>query len=117
MYRMSTPLLAYDTRNTLPAFGMAIGNRKYPAHLMADCRGIHFFCLKIRRPPGSTQRTTLFPYTTLFRSIEGATGPWEVVIGLEVHAQVTSNAKLFSDRKSTRLNSSHCALSRMPSSA
>ena len=29
--------------------------------------------------------------------IQGATGDWEVVIGLEVHAQVTSNAKLFSD--------------------
>ncbi|MEL6375175.1 MAG: Asp-tRNA(Asn)/Glu-tRNA(Gln) amidotransferase subunit GatB, partial [Pseudomonadota bacterium] len=28
--------------------------------------------------------------------IPGATGDWEVVIGLEVHAQVTSNAKLFS---------------------
>jgi aspartyl-tRNA(Asn)/glutamyl-tRNA(Gln) amidotransferase subunit B len=28
--------------------------------------------------------------------IQGATGAWEVVIGLEVHAQVTSNAKLFS---------------------
>ena len=28
--------------------------------------------------------------------IEGATGDWEVVIGMEVHAQVTSNAKLFS---------------------
>ncbi|OWK33918.1 Asp-tRNA(Asn)/Glu-tRNA(Gln) amidotransferase subunit GatB [Sphingomonas dokdonensis] len=28
--------------------------------------------------------------------IKGATGDWEVVIGLEVHAQVTSNAKLFS---------------------
>lgn len=28
--------------------------------------------------------------------IEGATGEWEVVIGLEVHAQVTSNSKLFS---------------------
>jgi aspartyl-tRNA(Asn)/glutamyl-tRNA(Gln) amidotransferase subunit B len=28
--------------------------------------------------------------------IQGATGPWEVVVGLEVHAQVTSNAKLFS---------------------
>jgi aspartyl-tRNA(Asn)/glutamyl-tRNA(Gln) amidotransferase subunit B len=28
--------------------------------------------------------------------VEGATGPWEVVIGLEVHAQVTSQAKLFS---------------------
>jgi len=28
--------------------------------------------------------------------IPGATGDWEVIIGLEVHAQVTSNAKLFS---------------------
>jgi len=28
--------------------------------------------------------------------IQGATGEWEVVIGLEVHAQVVSNAKLFS---------------------
>jgi len=28
--------------------------------------------------------------------IEGRTGPWEIVIGLEVHAQVVSNAKLFS---------------------
>ena len=28
--------------------------------------------------------------------IHGATGEWEVVIGLEVHAQVTSNAKVFS---------------------
>jgi aspartyl-tRNA(Asn)/glutamyl-tRNA(Gln) amidotransferase subunit B len=28
--------------------------------------------------------------------IQGATGEWEVVIGLEIHAQVTSNAKLFS---------------------
>src|ERR1700739_3185202 len=28
--------------------------------------------------------------------IKGATGDWEMVIGLEVHAQVTSNAKLFS---------------------
>ena len=30
------------------------------------------------------------------RLIKGATGDWEVVIGLEVHAQVTSRAKLFS---------------------
>ncbi len=29
-------------------------------------------------------------------AIEGGTGPWEVVVGLEVHAQVTSQAKLFS---------------------
>ncbi len=30
--------------------------------------------------------------------IKGATGDWEVVVGLEVHAQVTSDAKLFSGR-------------------
>ncbi|MBR0695986.1 Asp-tRNA(Asn)/Glu-tRNA(Gln) amidotransferase subunit GatB [Bradyrhizobium lablabi] len=30
------------------------------------------------------------------RLIKGATGDWEVVIGMEIHAQVTSNAKLFS---------------------
>ena len=29
-------------------------------------------------------------------TIEGTTGPWELVIGLEVHAQVTSHSKLFS---------------------
>ena len=27
---------------------------------------------------------------------EGASGPWELVIGLEVHAQIISNSKLFS---------------------
>ena len=30
------------------------------------------------------------------RFIQGATGDWEVIVGLEVHAQVTSKAKLFS---------------------
>ncbi|MEX0409694.1 Asp-tRNA(Asn)/Glu-tRNA(Gln) amidotransferase subunit GatB [Aquibium sp. LZ166] len=30
------------------------------------------------------------------RLISGATGDWEIIVGLEVHAQVTSNSKLFS---------------------
>ena len=30
------------------------------------------------------------------KTIKGETGDWEIVIGMEVHAQVTSNAKLFS---------------------
>src|SRR3546814_14995019 len=34
---------------------------------------IVFFFLMIRRPPRSTRTDTLFPYTTLFRSL-----PWEV---------------------------------------
>ncbi len=30
------------------------------------------------------------------KTIKGQTGTWEIVIGMEVHAQVLSNAKLFS---------------------
>src|SRR3546814_17772112 len=39
--------------------------------LSCDCRDIFFFVffLMIRRPPRSTRTDTLFPYTTLFRSI------------------------------------------------
>lgn len=33
--------------------------------------------------------------------IAGETGDWEVVIGLEVHAQITSNSKLFSSASTT----------------
>jgi len=36
------------------------------------------------------------PHTSTANLVKGATGDWEVVIGLEVHAQVNSNAKLFS---------------------
>src|SRR2546429_2705436 len=60
-----------------------------------------FFFLMIRRPP----RSTLFPYTTLFRSVpvtfsstQFAKGWWDV------------SERFFGtkgDRKSTRLNSSH----------
>jgi aspartyl-tRNA(Asn)/glutamyl-tRNA(Gln) amidotransferase subunit B len=35
------------------------------------------------------------------RLIPGATGDWEIVIGMEVHAQVTSNSKLFSGASTT----------------
>src|SRR3546814_12822812 len=40
-----------------------------------------FFFLMIRRPPRSTRTDTLFPYTTLFRSVKGLRvirpeGPW-----------------------------------------
>jgi aspartyl-tRNA(Asn)/glutamyl-tRNA(Gln) amidotransferase subunit B len=34
-------------------------------------------------------------------TLEGSTGTWEVVIGLEVHAQVISQAKLFSGASAT----------------
>src|SRR2546422_5848839 len=61
----------------------------------------------IRRPP----RSTLFPYTTLFRShdlvvdLRGA-GPWLIVLsGLERMREQRYAAER--DRKSTRLNSSH----------
>src|SRR5437870_13265845 len=59
-----------------------------------------FFFLMIRRPP----RSTLFPYTTLFRSSRPVFGcPDEVG-----HANASIPTR---DRKSTRLNSSHVAIS------
>ena len=38
-----------------------------------------------------TQTQNRTPYT-----LKGATGDWEVVMGLEIHVQVASEAKLFS---------------------
>src|SRR5689334_23764455 len=76
-----------------------------------------FFFLMIRRPP----RSTLFPYTTLFRSLRGnvnrLSGP-RVASGISVvrlvgEAAEPSNLDPLAalDRKSTRLNSSHSSIS------
>src|SRR5213596_2017473 len=72
------------------------------------------FFLMFRRPPRSTQDRTLFPYTTLFRSaFMVATA---AALGA-ASAAATLPRRAAADRKSTRLNSSHTVLSRMPSSA
>src|SRR5438309_8714525 len=79
-----------------------------------------FFFLMIRRPP----RSTLFPYTTLFRSGGGIDhraleahqlGPGERH-ALGAHALAAEVARGLhglggQDRKSTRLNSSHSSIS------
>src|SRR5881392_302057 len=75
------------------------------------------FFLLMRRPPTSTQRTTLFPYTTLFRSPRGDVGGPHRRAHRARAAEPRRHRRPPRDRKSTRLNSSHCALSRMPSSA
>src|SRR5438132_7409211 len=71
----------------------------------------------IRRPPPST----LFPYTTLFRSEPGsARSPKTIVVaalapvkvyGHTEQASGGGSALDFEDRKSTRLNSSHTVIS------
>src|SRR5436190_7892513 len=70
----------------------------------------------IRRPPGST----LFPYTTLFRSRDhfgNRAEPWEWLrpaFSAPVLPQVTATLNVAAfrlDRKSTRLNSSHTVIS------
>jgi aspartyl-tRNA(Asn)/glutamyl-tRNA(Gln) amidotransferase subunit B len=43
-----------------------------------------------------TEEKTMKPWT-----VKGATGDWEIVVGLEVHAQVTANSKLFSGAATT----------------
>src|SRR5690625_6647266 len=64
-----------------------------------------FFFLVIRRPP----RSTLFPYTTLFRSAEAVE---EVVSEEETTVEAEEvEVETETDRKSTRLNSSHVAIS------
>src|SRR3712207_7150499 len=86
------------------------------------CACFFFFFLMIRRPP----RSTLFPYTTLFRSLRGgavvyATDLKVTLAGvpaalLAEHGPVSPEtaaalAEGIRDRKSTRLNSSHANIS------
>src|SRR3712207_7267038 len=73
----------------------------------------------IRRPP----RSTLFPYTTLFRSLDlaqlGLSGPAPVDEAIATRAGLLrarhynrrTRAVSLADRKSTRLNSSHANIS------
>src|SRR5947207_10546561 len=67
-----------------------------------------------RRPP----RSTLFPYTTLFRSPDGTvkvlvegTQRARIVSIDDVGEYLSADATLLADRKSTRLNSSHTVIS------
>src|SRR3712207_8187478 len=79
-----------------------------------------FFFLMIRRPP----RSTLFPYTTLFRSADQFTcycvdlpgtgvSRWSGTTDFAVpaHARLVMQMVRALDRKSTRLNSSHANIS------
>src|SRR3546814_15683056 len=58
------------------------------------CSSVSFriFFLMIRRPPRSTRTDTLFPYTTLFRSIASMLGGWSVGVCFlaEAHASIIS---------------------------
>src|SRR5437870_8133791 len=85
----------------------------------------HFFFVRLRRPPTST----LFPYTTLFRSPQqtspgrGGNGMYKGKTGPRIWRQISAEIcrlllRRYSaavvqepDRKSTRLNSSHVAIS------
>src|SRR3712207_7166772 len=76
------------------------------------------FFLMIRRPP----RSTLFPYTTLFRSVVGKeVRPQQLADIMVIRADACEkrisadilggNLGKVTDRKSTRLNSSHANIS------
>src|SRR6266487_5502923 len=79
-----------------------------PCPSSCSCR--FFFFLMIRRPP----RSTLFPYTTLFRS-KSAHQFITSLAGEKRNRRVVQNFARKSvavlDRKSTRLNSSHPSIS------
>src|SRR6267378_6350746 len=67
---------------------------------------LFFFFLMIRRPP----RSTLFPYTTLFRSRPQARRP-DGARGHRAAPRYRQDGACGRDRKSTRLNSSHVEIS------
>src|SRR2546430_8401075 len=81
----------------------------YFLEFMALIRFSFFFFLMIRRPP----RSTLFPYTTLFRSRNEApcacTDPGATLPVAFDGANI--GVANYGDRKSTRLNSSHSQIS------
>src|SRR6266702_7990917 len=66
-----------------------------------------FFFLMIRRPP----RSTLFPYTTLFRSRRRAVQAEGYPAAVALAGGPVGHRPGQRDRKSTRLNSSHVAIS------
>src|SRR6267143_5249469 len=65
------------------------------------------FFLMIRRPP----RSTLFPYTTLFRTATDHHHLHLAVDALAFRSAHEAHAAEDLDRKSTRLNSSHSSIS------
>src|SRR5258708_32906095 len=70
-------------------------------HYHGSCTLLLFFFLMIRRPP----RSTLFPYTTLFRSVANPEPD------SADDSESADEKKGHEDRKSTRLNSSHQIIS------
>src|SRR5205814_10465584 len=86
----------------------------YSIHIISFIFFFFFFFLIIRPPP----RSTLFPYTTLFRSVQHAprrgarlrdrAGPARAGAYSPLHAP---DRRRRADRKSTRLNSSHLGIS------
>src|SRR6266705_3956753 len=79
---------------------MGSNHPRIPFYPPPTCVVLFFFFLMIRRPP----RSTLFPYTTLFRSTRPSCPPRHPFASL-------ATACRRSDRKSTRLNSSHRTIS------
>src|SRR5690606_41985518 len=83
---------------------------------VALCRYLFFLSRQLRPP-----RSTLFPYTTLFRSRPGRSRPAPGAAGVRAHghppgepgrsATIRDPRGTCGDRKSTRLNSSHVKIS------
>src|SRR2546426_2605307 len=86
--------------NVLSSFSDLLGHARPKNYLV-------FFFLMIRRPP----RSTLFPYTTLFRSLSDTSSFDWVLAAADSVNYIVFVIDTTGDRKSTRLNSSHLVIS------
>src|SRR5207253_10012791 len=94
-----------DCMPTRPRFSLQSAWTRLSCVLSTHFRAaLSFFFSLVPRPPGST----LFPYTTLFRSAKASQGSPRLWPSLKV---ISSFFWRPADRKSTRLNSSHVAIS------
>src|SRR3990172_5389959 len=94
-------------QNLIPSAHKSYRDLRSEEHTSELQSRLHLVCplffLMIRRPP----RSTLFPYTTLFRSLDGRVECGVTHRSHRISSPRRTKVIVTLDRKSTRLNSSH----------
>src|SRR3546814_19894306 len=71
---------------------------------------LFFFFLMLRRPPRSTRTDTLFPYTTLFRSLCRIRQPYHVYLSIDGGNEQAHDSNRGKDSFRRAVRGGHCLL-------